>query len=181
MQMKWRPLPTVITALITGTVLFGGWFIYQQVAVKSPLMDELMEIEGIENVVAEFTNETVHLELTLAQDANLREVMGSIEDRMERFEERQLKIDFNHTSSPQLDEWWSGVLFEIAEAMDQHNYSTIPEILSQHQSELSGMSAAAEMDDQNVYIRLVHDGASKFIVLPRTPAMMGVWPNEQVL
>ncbi|MNN84691.1 hypothetical protein D3C81_2018840 [compost metagenome] len=61
--------------------------------------------------------------------------------------------------------------------MENKQYTQITAALKQMEQENSKLKATAEMDDKNVYITLTDGQYSKFVILPRTPERMGVWPN----
>lgn len=65
-------------------------------------------------------------------------------------------------------------MFSVAEAMDNKKYTEIPAKLEQMAKD-SGIKTQTEMDTDNVYISLSDGDSSKFIVLPRNPAKIGVW------
>ncbi|CAM3397432.1 hypothetical protein [Marinicrinis lubricantis] len=179
MNWKVRPVPMMISAVITAVLCFGGWFAYQQFGVKSPFLNTIHQMDGIESADVSFSGSKVVLDLTLQQDASLNAIVQQVKtEQKEALQNKQLELQVHNESSPELDGWWSSVLFDMAQAMDHQAYSEIPAILEKYAGELEGLQASAEIDDNNVYIRLVHGDASKFIILPRTPASMGVWPNE---
>ncbi|MNI38883.1 hypothetical protein D3C73_930440 [compost metagenome] len=62
--------------------------------------------------------------------------------------------------------------------METKHYAEIPSSLDKQAAQLNGMTVATEMDNKYVYIRLTKGEYSKFILLPRVPAQLGVWPNE---
>lgn len=179
MKFKLRLLPLVVITTITSVVLFGGWFAYHSVALKSPLASILSEIEGVESAEASIQRTQVVIKLTLANDASLREILANIKSEGSSIiGSRELILDVINPSSSELDQWWSTVLFDVAEAMETKNYSNIPQDLDQKKGQLEHLSVSTEMDDVNVYIRLVHKDQSKFIILPRIPVQLGVWDNE---
>jgi copper chaperone CopZ len=177
--VKLRLLPVLISIVATSAVLFGGWFAYHSVAMETPLSETIHNIPGVEEVKMNIETDKVTLELTLASDARLHEVMAEIRENGKAIiKDRSIDLKVTNRSSADLDQWWSFMMFDIAEAMENRRYSHIPETLFARQSELSGLKIDTAMDEENVYIRLIHDDHSKFIVLPRTPAQLGVWPHE---
>lgn len=172
-------IPVIITAAISVAVLFGGWAIYNQVAVAAPIEEAIADVPGIVNSAKpKMTNEQVTIDVTLSQDANLREIYHSIIlNGKDVIGNRELKLDVRNESNKVLDDYWYQALFEVAEAMENKSYSDIPQALDAAAKENPAIQATTEMDENNVYITLRSDDAVKFIVLPRTPAQMGVWEN----
>ncbi|WP_040951143.1 hypothetical protein [Gorillibacterium massiliense] len=177
--MKLKVLPTVIALLASCVILFGGWFMYRSYAMESPLANQINKVQGVESVHSDFSSDKVTVDLALKNDASIRDIYDLIA-KSKVVSGRQVELNVSSDSSPELEKWWSSALFDIAQAMETHQYSAIPTQLQEKAKSLSGLTAESEMDDQNVYIRLVDGSNSKYIILPRVPAGMGVWPNEQV-
>jgi hypothetical protein len=76
-----------------------------------------------------------------------------------------------------MEKWWSSALFDVAQAMETKQYAQIPVTLQNRAGE-SSLKVSTEMDDKYVYITLADGEFSKYVMLSRTPAVMGVWPNE---
>jgi hypothetical protein len=146
---------------------------------ENPLLNLVRATDGIEQVQLDVQKNQVLLQLELTDDASLRQIIQHIRnDGAKTIGSRALNIKVANPSSPALDAWWSDQLFTVAQAMETRNYATIPQVLSERASAVNDLSVFTEMDDQNVYIRLVAGEDSKFIILPRTPEKLGVWANE---
>jgi hypothetical protein len=64
--------------------------------------------------------------------------------------------------------------------MESRKYTLIPaelDRLKEQNSEYKDVIATTEIDDNNVYVSLSNGKESKFIILPRKPATLGVWNN----
>jgi hypothetical protein len=172
---KLRLLPVFLTALIASAVLFGGWFGYRSLAMETPLSSHVNQIQGVTHSNTSITSNQVTINLTLGKDANLRQIVQQIEqDNASVIGNRSLQITVNNTSSPELEAWWSRVLFDVAQAMETKAYGDIPKALQAQMPKLPGLSATSEMDDHNVYIQLKLGDLRKDIILPRQPTQLGV-------
>ncbi|GIP32434.1 hypothetical protein [Paenibacillus sp. J2TS4] len=179
--MKLRVVPILLAVVCSSLILFGGWFMYRSYAMETPLNELVSQAQGVEQVQMELSNQAVNIKVKLNGEANLREIYQKVAtEGANIIGKRQLTIQVENNSSSDLDQWWSLVLFDIAQAMDTRQYSQIPATLEEKTATLPGLQAVTEMDDNNVYVRLTHEGKSKYIILPRVPARLGVWPNEQV-
>lgn len=181
MKFQLRLLPLVLSIAISSVVLFGGWFAYQSMALKSPLSNIILDIEGVQKAETTFQGDQVIAQLTLSPDASIRNIIRSIQSEGSSIiGKRELKVEILNSSSPELDQWWSNALFDVAQAMETKRYGDIPKTLEhlKETGELSEIEVSAEMDETNVYIRLVHHDQSKFIILPRIPVQLGVWSGE---
>ncbi|GIQ67599.1 hypothetical protein DUZ99_11040 [Xylanibacillus composti] len=178
--MKLRLLPIVISVVLASGVLFGGWFAYHSVALKNPLHDHIAGIEGIQAVEAvAVERDAVRVTLSLSNDASLRAIREQIvEGNPSIFQNRELILNLDMTSSEDLEQWWSQALFDVAEAMATRQYGSIPTVLEGRAHVWPNPTVHTEMDEQYVYVRLQAGEHAKYIMLPREPVMLGVWPNE---
>jgi hypothetical protein len=178
--MKLRLLPVIFSVAVSSAVLFGGWFTYNSLAMENPLANIINKAPGVESSTLDFSSNQANIKLTLKPDADLREIVQKItKDGSSMIGQRKVNFDVSGQSSPELDAWWSKALFDVAQAMETRQYAEIPKALQSHAAELSGLQVNTEMDENNVYIRLTDGKYSKFVILPRIPAQMGVWQNGQ--
>lgn len=177
--MKLKVIPVLVALLITGTLLFGGWFMYRGYAMESPLSAIVKKNAGVEQIETKVLNSAVQINLTLGEGASLREINRSIHtEGASLLGKRSVQLQINSESSPEIDTLWANALFGVAQAMDTKQYSAIPEMLEEAVKTVPGLTAATEMDDQYVYVRLSDGTHQKYMMLPRVPASIGVWPNE---
>jgi hypothetical protein len=176
--MKLRIYPTLITVLVTGVLLFGGWYLYRSFAIEQPLSRIISDVNGVSSSKPVIGRDTVTVKLQLKQGTDIRDVYHRIStDSASIIGGRQLKIDINQTPDPNLERLWSSMLFQVAEGMEKRTYSEIPKALSLLEAQNEGLKASTQMDETNVYITLQNGQAVKYIVLPRIPETIGVWPN----
>jgi hypothetical protein len=176
--MKLRLLPIVITILTTSAILFGGWFIYHNMAIENPLNNTVRAVHGVKQVTTDITNNQIAMDLKLTNDANLRDLYAVIsKEGASLMSNRELKLNLDSQTSPQLEAWWSSALFDVAQAMDTKHYADIPQVLKNKAQQIPGLQVTTEMDATNVYVHLTDASHSKYIILPRTPAQIGVWPQ----
>jgi len=179
--VKLRLLPVVVTILASSAVLFGGWFAYQSYAMEDPFLKETAAIEGVAGATVELGRDQAIVHVTLAEGAKLREAYQAVvEAGRASLGKRSVVVDVvgEGGTSPALEEWWSGALFDVAQAMETKQYARIPERLKELAASQGNLQVKTEMDETNVYIALTDGPNSKYVVLPRTAATMGVWPNE---
>lgn|GEM_PF-826494 len=178
--MKIRVKPLVLTLVGSMAVLFGGWFFYQNVAVQSPVEKVAKEVSTVSDAKANITRNDVQLVIQVQPDANLREIVQHIYQSGNKvIGEKKLNITVSNPSSPLLDDWWSHALFGVAQAMENKQYSEIPQVLEKTSKSLNltQVHTSAEMDERNVYVTITDGKASKYIILPRKGEPVGVWPN----
>ena len=177
--MKLRLLPVLTSVIVSSAVLFGGWFLYDSLAMENPLSRIVQEQPGIEQSKINIGNSTVSIEVTPKSDSNLREIYNSIvEQGGSIIGNRQVELVVKDTSTPELDRWWSDALFDVAEAMEGKHYAAIPAALEAKKATFPGLQVSTEMDDQYVYVHLTDGTHDKYKLLPRKAQRIGVWPNE---
>ncbi|WP_018751359.1 hypothetical protein [Paenibacillus sanguinis] len=176
--MKLRVGRVAASIVISGILLFGGWFLYQEWAIERPLENLLKGVEGVSEVQLNIQPSELAVKLDLAPGTELGTVVRHLEqDGRKQIGSRKLKIDVVDNSSPVLNELWENAMFAVAQAMENKQYTEITAALEQMEREHAKLKATAEMDNEHVYITLTDGQNSKFVILPRKPEGMGVWPN----
>lgn len=175
--MKLRPMPILISVTVTALICFGGWFIYNSVAMKDPILKVAQDIPGVEDVKVDVADQVVKVDLHVNADANIGAAVGELRrEAADVISGKKLQIEIEDQTNEQLDMWWSKVLFQVAEAMENRRYGEIPNILTSQQT--PDMTVETSMDDQFVYVKLTSGDDVKIELLERIPTMMGVWANE---
>lgn len=179
--MKLRLMPVLLTSMISATLLFGGFYAYRQFAVHEPLHKIVSAYEGVNDSHISINRNQVTLKLDLQPGTKLKELVQYVNTEGRTvIDGRTLKLDVNQHSSDLLDGYWDKAMFSVAEAMESKKYTLIPTKLDglKHQySEYKNVTATTEIDEKNVYVSLSNGKESKFIILPRAAATMGVWNN----
>ncbi|MBD0380541.1 hypothetical protein [Paenibacillus sedimenti] len=177
--MKLRLLPVVLSVIVSSVVLFGGWFAYTSLAMENPLSDIINKAPGVVSSTMKMDSSQVNIELNLKPEASMRDIMNNIRtEGASIIGKRTVHVEVTGQSSPKLEAWWSKALFEVAQAMETKHYADIPLTLQKYAADIPNMKVDSEMDNTYVYIRLTDGEFTKFIMLPRTPSQLGVWPNE---
>lgn len=178
-MLKLRLLPILIAVLGSSAILFGGWFAYRSIAMENPMSRLLTGVPGVEKSEASIGSQKAVFTLKLNEQANLREIIQKINrDGASVIGKRELDVQVDSNTSPRLEEWWSRALFDVAQAMETKQYAKIPATLEEKAGEIPGLQVVTEMDENNVYVRLTDEEHSKYVILPRNPGKLGVWPHE---
>ena len=176
--MKIKILPLTITAALTAAILFGGWFAYRHYGIEQPLDRIAGSVPGVTNAVVETTNGQVNIDLELKQDANIADVYRKLkEDGASEIGGKKLNLSAEGTTNEKLEQAWSYSLFDVAQAMENRQYTGIREAMNKLSDQYPGVTAETSMDEDNVYVTLRDGVNAKFVILPRQPATMEVWPN----
>lgn len=175
--MKLRVMPIALTVVITSSLLFGGWFVHKQVTLQSPLQKIVTDYDGVNNAQLDITRDEVVVKLDIKSGTRLP---GLVHELMTEGKsivgKRSLQLNVVDHSTETIDDFWDQAMFPVAEAMENKRYTEIVDKLKEMEKS-SPVKVTTEMDDTNVYINLTEGEASKFIILPRDPAVLGVWNN----
>ena len=176
--MKLRIVPIVLTVVISASVLFGGWFLYRQMALQNPLVNVVSQYEGVKSSHIDIKQDTVTLKLDLQPNTDLRGLVEHInKEGKSVVGKRTLKLEVVDHSSEQLNHWWDEAMLSVAQAMDNKQYTDIQSSLEELAKSSPQLKAKAQIDDQNVYVSLSDGKSGKFIILPRQPGKLEVWKN----
>ncbi|MFS0722607.1 hypothetical protein [Paenibacillus sp. 1P07SE] len=176
--MRLRLFPLALTAILAAALLLGGWSLYNSMALQKPLTGVVEEVPGVRSAEPVIDRTRVQLRLELERGAGLREIYQAIRSNgADYIGSRQLQLEVVQTPDEQLDDLWSMLLFDIAQAMETRHYADIPAALDRLAGQTEGLTATTEMDADNVYITLENDKAAKYVILPRVPSEMGVWSH----
>jgi len=175
--MKFRILPIALTVVISGSLLFGGWFVYKQVKVQNPLQNIATEYDGVNKAQLNITRDEVVVKLDIEPGTRLPGLVQQLKTEGKSIlGKRTLKLDVKEHTTANINEFWDKAMFPVAEAMENKRYTQIVDKLKEMEQG-SNVKVITEMDDQNVYISLTDGKGSKFIILPRDPNVLGVWKN----
>ncbi|AZK47211.1 hypothetical protein [Paenibacillus lentus] len=176
--MKLRIRQIVAIAAFSAVLLFGGWFGYSQWAIEAPLHKLVQQYEGVNHVKLNITPKEVGVKLDLEAGTDIGGLVRYIEkDGQQLLGKRSLKLEVKDHSSAALDQIWSEALFSVAQAMESRQYTEIQSTLTQLEQKYDTLRTTAVMDNDNVYLTLTDGAASKYVILPRIPQKLGVWPN----
>jgi hypothetical protein len=176
--MKIKMFPLSLTVVVSAALLFGGWTAYRHYAVEKPLNRVAESVSGVQSATAKLTTGQVVVNVKLRPDADLAEIYRKVkQDGAGQIGGRKLELLVNSDTTSSLEKAWSYSLFDVAESMETRHYSGVRSAMDKLSEKFPGVRAFTDMDDDNVYIRLVEGKSAKFIVLPRQASTLGVWPN----
>jgi hypothetical protein len=176
--VKIKLLPLTLTAALSAALLFGGWFAYRHYVVEQPLDRVANAIPGVESAKVELTSGLVKVNVTLKPDADLGQIYRLVKsDGAGEIGSKELELSAMAKEGPRLEKAWSYALFDVAEAMENRKYSGIRDTMATLTEKFPGLIVNTDMDETNVYISMRDGDAAKYVVLPRQPATLGVWPN----
>jgi hypothetical protein len=176
--MKLRIWPLTISAAVTAVLLFGGWFSYRQFGVLNPLDRVAASAPGVLNASVETNADNVKIDVKLKPNADIAQIYKQVKtDGEGALGGKKLELTVSGASDSELEKAWGYALFDVAEAMENRTYTDVRDAMDKLTAKFPGLQASTEIDEDNVYVTLRKGEHSKFVILPRKPVEMEVWPN----
>lgn len=165
--MKIRPLPAVLSLVVTLVVLFGGWYVYEWLQVKRPLA-ELLEQEA---QVSDYDIDvkpnklTIHLEVTPTFSLT-EDYLALLENVKEQSGIERVTLIVDDHPDERLQMAWHDVYFILADGIANREYYEMSERLAS-KSLGDHVELQVAMDTENVYawLRDTNQGHTLFRVL----------------
>ncbi|HEX7057066.1 MAG TPA: hypothetical protein VF260_07720 [Bacilli bacterium] len=177
--MKIRIIPLLTSAVVLFAVLLGGWFAYRSYAMENPLAQTVNHLPGVQRAEVAVSADQVTIAITPKNNANLRTIYDQLLKKGKAvIGNRKLVLTVRDHTNERLEKLWANMLFQVAQSMETKQYAMIPAALQNMEKQNPGIKSVAEMDATNVYIQLYDGEYAKYVILPRIPERIGVWPNE---
>lgn len=163
-----------LTIIVTLAVLFGGQFLWQQLAIAKPMSQIAQGIDGVESAFLEKNSQndsTVKINVTLAHVTNLQTTYKALNDRIFNvLGHKKYKIIINDSRTPELEQLYYSIHYYIQEAIFTGNFGLMSEKI-QSKATASGSNAQVFVDAKYVYLQLSSQNSNMYIVVPRQPEL----------
>ncbi|MFV9510654.1 hypothetical protein [Tepidibacillus sp. LV47] len=161
-------LLTFVVFIISLIVLFGGSFLYQDFRIEKPIKEAINEIKGVKLQQIQLDKEKVILTLDVSNIDNFVNTYHQIEERVVPIiGKRELQLHFESNQDQALLHAWNQAYFDVAQAIDKNEYSTIPTVVKKIKSQAHLDKVGYGMDEKSVYIDLHAGDKSLYVILPR--------------
>lgn len=166
--MKIRPLPIFLSFLFSAILLFGGWYGYEEQFVKKPIRDEIGKLKGVSLKKLTPLKDSVAVDVSIQDPKEFKNNYNAIEKIVQ--EKSGGKAVSIHLDVPKssLDILWDKNQFAVAEAIDLHQYSRIPQIFDDLVAKKIITQKECWIDDRLIYIYMTDGHSSFYKVLSRT-------------
>lgn len=166
MQLKKSAIGMSLVA--TLALLFGGWFLYQKLAIEEPIRTEIGQLQSASLNHLNVGKDKIEIDVKVTKpDAfpqdyrHLQELTASLSAG------KQVEIRVENQAQSLKDIWNRGQ-FVFTEAIDLHQYSRIPQLVEQWKTEHQLDDASALMDDTNIYVYLKKGAEDFYVIVPRS-------------
>ena len=168
MFTKQQWIKILIVMIISLAVLFSGYYIHQGINIKNPIKETISEINGVKINEIDVEKNTVTLSLKLNGIDNFQLSYDQIIQNIEPYlKERELNIRIVNNGNKSIIDAWNQSYFYIAEAVDNHQYSLIPETVESLKDKYHLNKVGYSMDEKNIFIDLHQGDSSLYIILPK--------------
>lgn len=164
---KFRLTIIVIVFIATITILFGGKSIYYEYHIEKPIQSVYKNMPEIKGVKLQTNNDDVNLFIQINKTKNLQETFQEIKTKAEKiFGTKPFKININDKSDGTLDKTFYFIQFDIYEAIDRGDYSTMVDKI-ESKSKNAGVTSKLYIDDDYLYLQMEHGGNYLYKIFPR--------------
>ncbi|USG63467.1 hypothetical protein NDK47_14905 [Brevibacillus ruminantium] len=166
--MQLRKNAIALSLLATLILLFGGWFLYQKLEVEQPIRDQVGQMQSADLVQLNVGKDHIQIDLKVTNPELFPlEYKQLLQQAKQLTRDMPIEVTLNNQSK-ELEQVWMNGLFSFTEAVDLHQYSRIPEMVSQWKTTYKLDEAIAQMDADHVYVYLKRGTNDYYAIVPRT-------------
>lgn len=166
--MTLRRLPIMLSFLVTMVLLFGGWYLYQQMEVKEPLKTQVEQMTSATLTDLQVVKNQVMIKLHVTNPDTFPQEYRELLKATQKYSNgREIDVQVSNQGDG-LKKIWTDGQFAVNEAIELHEYSKIPAMLADWKQAYKLDSAIAKMDESTIYIYLKDGKQDFYAMLPRT-------------
>jgi len=145
----------LVVIILSLATFLGGRYLFGQYRVEQPLINNIMEIEGVEEVVFNEQKAEIVLELEITEGFNIFTDYNKVESIAEEMlADSTFSIVINDKPDLQLEELLKEIHFPLFEGLSTHQYS---EMKLQIEKIIAGYNIEdyqINIDDKNLYLQI---------------------------
>lgn len=150
---KIRPLPAVISLIVSLITLLGGWYVYQWTQIRQPMEHMINQVKHVSDYQIDVAPRHVSIALEVTSPFSLNDdYMLLLDEIQHQFPKHRIDVNIAGEPDDTLLTTWHELYFTIAEAMANHEYSLLSEQLQEipHRD----VNVEVAMDPHNLYVLL---------------------------
>lgn len=159
--MKWQGLniPIIIVSLLAGVALFfAGQWLYQKYSFNEPLNAALSSNQSIESFSVSSEGNVLQVDVSLKYDADMmlsyKELRKELANSMGK---KNYQLNLGDSRDDVLRQVWYNSHYAVYQAAFQGNFQDMAAAVNR-ESRASGVDAIINIDQENIYLRLKHQG-----------------------
>lgn len=168
MQWKGLKIPVIILSLLAGMALiFGMQWLYQKYSFQEPLNAALNGNKAVESFQVSNDDRLLRVSLTINYDADLMQSYKEVRKELTRtMGRRPYHLALNDSRDDVLKQVWYNSQYAIYQAVSQGSYQDMAAVVNR-EALVNGAEAKIYIDEENIYLRLKHQGHTLDEVIPR--------------
>ncbi len=174
--MQWRGLkiPVIIFSLLAGmTFIFGVQWLYQKLSFQEPLDAALKNNQAVESFQVSREDHLYLIEMNIKNSVDLMDTYKEVHRELNRIMgRRSFELRIIDDSDDILNQVWYNSQYAVYQAVVQGNYQDMAAVVKR---EAEALSAEVEinMDLENIYFRIKHQGHTLDKIIPRNAEFYG--------
>ncbi|MFP3388032.1 hypothetical protein [Brevibacillus sp. SIMBA_040] len=157
-----------LSLLATLVLLFGGWFLYQKMEIEEPIRTEVGQIHSATLGQLNIGKDKIEIDLKVTKPENFpQEYRELVANTSKLAGDKEVEIRVVNQSQA-MDDIWKNGQFLFTEAIDLHQYSRIPQMVSEWKADNKLDEATALMDDANIYVYMKKGTEDFYTIVPRS-------------
>jgi hypothetical protein len=179
--MQWRGLkiPVIIFSLLAGmAVIFGMQWLYQKLSFQEPLDATLEKNQVVESYQLSKVDRQYLIEININNDADLMDNYKEIHKEINHIMgKRSFELRIIDDSDDILNQVWYNSQYAVYQAVVQGNYQDMAAVVNR-EAEALGAEAEINLDRENIYFRIKHQGHALDKIIPIN---VGFYGNTSML
>ncbi|MCK8817420.1 hypothetical protein MWH28_08620 [Natroniella sulfidigena] len=166
-QINFKLLAGVL--IVSLAVFFLGNYLLNNYRLNSNLTEQLIEIDGIEEVEINQNNAQYRLEILLDQEVeDLQLTFNQLKDQVDdTFEDREYEIEVKADSNEVLEQTGKVADLALHEAITTGEFVKLAERVEDYKEEYELEEAIVQVDNDHIYLTLTEDEAVLYKVVER--------------
>jgi len=168
--MQWQGLkiPVIILSLLAGIALtFGAQWLYQKYSFQGPLNAVLNGNKAVESYQMSNEGRLLRVSVTINYDADLMQSYTEVRKELtQAVGKRPFLLALNDSRDDVVKQVWYNSQYAIYQAVSQGSYQDMAAVVNR-EALVSGAEAKIYIDQENIYLRLKHQGHTLDEVIPR--------------
>jgi len=139
----------------TLLILYGVRFLWQNHSITMPLYEELMSINGVQNVVVKKTakvHEPINISISLGSVSNFQKTYTEINEKVvQALKDKPYEIDIKGNENEELENLYSNISLYVEKSLIDGSFPSLVE-KSQELAKAADSAVSITIDDEYIYI-----------------------------
>lgn len=167
MLKKIRPMIVVATLVVSLAFIFGTQFAVKTYRLEEPFKQEVLSLQGVKDVQLVNTSDGRAIRLTLGQDVQLKDMYQHVEKLAKETWGENFTIEMKDTASAEMAEIYQEMHFAVYEGIASGKFTQMAAQMKEIANAVEVSDYELQVDNTNVYLKLVKDGEVFTQVIPR--------------